>query len=78
MSPDAPDILISKYSSAIHYDINKAHNSMAPQPDILHSFFVFLYARVSRSIGKHIKVNGGILNQATAASFHDIYTFILY
>ena len=78
ISPDAPDILRSKYSSAIHYDINKAHYSMAPQPNILYSLFVFVYTEVSRSIRKHIKINGGILNQATTDSVHAIYTSILY
>ena len=51
---------------------------MAPQPNILYSCFVFVYAEVSRSIRKNIKIHGGIVNQATAASFHAIYTFILY
>jgi hypothetical protein len=51
---------------------------MVPQPNILYSCFVFVYAEVSRSIRKHIKIYGGILNQAKAAYFHAIYTFIIY
>lgn len=51
---------------------------MAPQPNILFFYFVFVYAEVSRSIRKDITLNGTILNQATAASFHALYTFTFY